>query len=397
VSSPTAPATRTVPLTVVAGLFIASLALRPQLLAIGPLLPFIRDDLGIPASVAGLITTIPVLCMGLFAPIGPRVAARLGPRLAFAACLALIAGFGLVRAFVPSVELLLLATFGVGVGIGIAGAVPSMVVSQRLPSHRAMGTGAYAGGIVAGSAIAAAIAVPLAIDGDWQRALAILSLASLGPLVAWLLLVRRDGHDRPVRARALRLPWGSPTAWLLVVVFGVQSLLFYGVVAWMPNALVERGWSPADTGILIGIFNAVGLVTTLGVPLIADRLGSRRSQLLVAAVAGTVAFLGINMVPELTVAWVVLLGLALGAIFPLVLTLPLDVADEPSQVGAVAALMLLGGYVLSSLGPFALGAVRDATGGFSASLWLLAALSVVFAASCVPLSAARLHRGVHRP
>lgn len=387
---------RTVPLTIVTGLFLASIALRPQLLAIGPLLPFIRDDLGIPASIAGLITTIPVLCMGIFAPIGPRVAARLGPRLAFASCLALIAGFGLLRASVPSVELLLLATFGIGVGIGIAGAVPSMVVSQHLPDHRALGTGAYAGGIVAGSAIGATIAVPLAIGGDWQRALAIVSLASLGPLVAWLLLVRRDGHDRPVETRALRLPWGSPTAWLLVVVFGVQSLLFYGVVAWMPNALVERGWSPADTGILIGLFNAVGLITTLGVPLIADRYGSRRSQLLIAAVAGTVAFIGINAVPDLTVAWVVLLGLALGAIFPLVLTLPLDVADEPSQVGAVAALMLFGGYVLSSLGPFVLGLIRDATGGFGASLWMLAALSVVFVACCLPLSASRLHRGVHR-
>ncbi len=395
-SGPATQAARTVPLTVVAGLFLASIALRPQLLAIGPLLPFIREDLGIPASVAGLITTIPVLCMGIFAPVGPRVAARLGPRLAFASCLALIGGFGLIRATVPSVELLLLATFGIGVGIGIAGAVPSMVVSQRMPSHRAMGTGAYAGGIVAGSAISAVIAVPLAIDGDWQRALAIVSLASFGPLVAWLLLVRRDGHDRPVEARAVRLPWGSRTAWLLVVVFGLQSLLFYGVVAWLPNALVERGWSPAETGILIGIFNAVGLITTLGVPLVADRLGSRRSQLLLAAVAGTVAFLGINLAPTLTVAWVVLLGLALGAIFPLVLTLPLDVADEPSQVGAVAAMMLFGGYILSSLGPFVLGAVRDASGGFGASLWLLAAMSVVFVACCLPLSGARLHRGVHQ-
>jgi MFS transporter, CP family, cyanate transporter len=388
--------TRAVPLAVVAGLFLASLALRPQLLAIGPLLPSIRDDLGLPASVAGLITTIPVLCMGVFAPIGPRVAARLGPRLAFAWCLGLIAGFGLVRALVPSVELLMLATFGIGVGIGIAGAVPSMVVSQHLPSHRAMGTGAYAGGIVAGSALAAAIAVPLAVDGDWQRSLLFLSLASFGPLLAWLLLVRADGHDRPVRARALRLPWGSPTAWLLVVVFGVQSVLFYGVVAWMPNALVERGWSAADTGILIGVFNGVGLITTLGVPLVADRLGSRRTQLLIASVLGTVALVGVNTMPELTIAWVVVLGLALGAIFPLVLTLPLDVADEPSQVGAVAALMFLGGYILSSLGPFVLGAARDITGDFAVSLWLLVGLGMVLALCCIPLSPARLRHGVHR-
>ncbi len=279
-----------------------------SLLAIGPLLPFIRDDLDLPASVAGLLTAIPVLCMGLFAPIGPRVAARLGPRLAFATCLAMIAGFGLVRAFVPSAGLLFLATLGVGLGIGIAGAVPSMVVSQHLPRHRAMGTGAYAGGIVAGSAVAASVAVPFATGGDWERSLAIISILSFGSLIAWLVLVRADGQQRPVRSRAMRLPWGNRTAWLLIVTFGLQSVIFYGIVAWLPNALVERGWSPAETGVLIGVFNGVGLVTTLGVPLFADRFGTRRGQLVAATVVGTAALIGINAAPDLMGAWVDPLG-----------------------------------------------------------------------------------------
>ena len=168
---------------VVAGLFLASLAMRPQILAIGPLLPLIRTDLGLPAGIAGLLTTIPVLCMGLFAPIGPQVAARLGTRVAFAGCLLLIIGFGLLRSVVPAVELLLAATLGIGVGIGTAGAIPSMVVSQRIATRPALGTGAYAGGIVAGSTLAAAFAVPLAVDGDWRRALAIISTLSLLSLV----------------------------------------------------------------------------------------------------------------------------------------------------------------------------------------------------------------------
>lgn len=383
-----------VSIAVVIGLFLGAVALRPQLLAIGPLLPEIRADLGLTASVAGLITTIPVLCMGVFAPIGPRVAARVGPRLALATSIGLIVAFGLVRAFAPGVELLLLSTFGIGVGVAIAGAVPSMVVSQHLPGHRAMGTGAYAGGIVTGSAIAAAVAVPLAGDHDWRRALALISVASLVPLVAWLALVRSDHRARPVHAQALRLPWGSATAWLLVLAFGLQSILFYGIVAWLPNALVEDGWTAGDTGLLMGVFNGLGLITTLGVPLLADRFGSRRDQLVAAALVATIALVGLNTMPELTVPWVIVLGLALGAIFPLVLTLPLDVADAPSQVGAVAALMLMGGYLLSSLGPFLLGAARDATGDFGASLWLLVGIAAVLVALCATLSPWRLRRGV---
>lgn len=386
-----------IPLGVVAGLFIASVALRPQLLAIGPLLPLIREDLALPASLAGLLTTIPVLCMGIFAPIGPRIAARLGPRTAFAVCLGLIVAFGLLRAAAPVFPLILVATLGLGIGVGIAGAIPSMVVSQRIPERPALGTGAYAGGIVAGSTIAAGVAVPLAAGGDWRLSLLILSTASLVSIGAWLLLVRGEGKIPRLDPTARRLPWRSGTGWLLVLLFGLQSLMYYGVVAWLPNAYVERGWSTAAAGSLIAVFNGVGFLTTIGVPLLADRLGSRRTQLLASSAVATVALVGIVVAPTLAYGWIAILGLALGAVFPLVLTLPLDVTDDTGQVGSVAALMLFGGYILSSLGPFILGAARDVTGDFGASLWLLVAIGVVLIGCCTLLSPDRLRRGIRRP
>jgi CP family cyanate transporter-like MFS transporter len=381
---------------VVAGLFLATLALRPQLLAIGPLLPLIRDDLGLSASAAGLLTTIPVLCMGLFAPIGPVVAARLGPRLAFGACLGLVVGFGLLRAVASAFGLVLVATFGLGVAIGIAGAIPSMVVSERLATRPALGTGAYAGGIVAGSTIAAAVAVPLAVDGDWRRAMLIISTVSIVSIAAWLLLVRGDGHARRVRATVPHLPWRHATAWLLVAAFGLQSMLFYGSIAWLPNVYVERGWSAAAAGSLVAIFNGVGLVTTLGFPLVADRLGTRGQQLVLSSSIWAVVMLAVVLIPDLAYLWVALLGLASGTVFTLVLTLPLDLTDDTSQVGSVAALMLLGGYILSALGPLGLGVARDITGDFGASLWLLVVVASALVACCLLLSPARLHHGIRR-
>ena len=380
------------PIRVVAGLFLASLALRPQILAIGPLLPLIRGDLALSAGVAGLLTTIPVLCMGVFAPIGPRVAANLGTRSAFAACLALIIGFGLVRSVALSVEPLLLATLGIGIGIGIAGAIPSMVVSQGIAQRPVLGTGAYAGGIVAGSTLAAAFAVPLAIDGDWRRALAIISITSILSLGAWLLLVRGERSLRVRDQPARRLPWRDPTAWLLILVFGLQSILFYGVVAWLPNIYVERGWTADAAGALVAVFNGVGLVTTIGLPIVADRLGARRPQLTVASIIAIGALAMLMVAPTFAFVWVAILGLALGAVFPLVLTLPLDVASDPAEVGSFAALMLLGGYILSATGPVALGAARDLTGDFGASLILLIGIAIVLVIACLPLSPARLRK-----
>lgn len=377
-------------------MFIASLAMRPQILAIGPLLPLIRSDLGLPAGIAGLLTTIPVLCMGIFAPVGPRLAARFGASTAFALCLSTVVIFGIIRSLAPSVPLLMLATFAIGIGIGSAGAIPSMIVAQRMPTRPALGTGAYAGGIVAGSTLASGFAVPLAGEADWRRALLVISLTSIACVVAWLVLVGADRRDRIAGAVARRLPWRDPTGWLLVVVFGLQSVLFYGVVAWLPNAFVERGWDETSAGALVAVFNGVGLVTTIGLPIVADRLGSRRSQLLASSVVAVAGFVAVIATPDLAFLWVAILGLALGAVFPLVLTLPLDVTDDPSRVGSVAALMLLGGYVLSSTGPVILGAARDITGDFGASLWLLVVFGVVLVASCLTLSPERLRRGIHR-
>jgi MFS transporter, CP family, cyanate transporter len=271
-----------------------------------------------------------------------------------------------------------------------------MIVARRLPTRPALGTGAYAGGIVAGSTLAAGLAVPIASDDDWRRALLIISIASIGSVVAWLVLVGTDGGRDTAARVARRLPWGDRTGWLLVLVFGLQSVLFYGIVSWLPNAFVERGWNTTDAGALIGVFNGVGLLTTIGVPLVADRLGARRPQLLFSSAVAVFALLGIIEAPELAFAWVAILGLSLGAVFPLVLTLPLDVADDPSRVGSVAALMLLGGYVLSSVGPVVLGAARDISGDFGASLWMLVAIAVALVVSCLPLSPDRLRRGVRR-
>ena len=141
-------------------LFLAALALRPQLVGIGPLLPLIQDDLDITHAVAGLLGTIPVLCMGLFAPPAPFVSGRIGPRLAVALSLALIGVFGVVRAIAPGAIGVILLTIPIGVGMGIAGAILPVTVKERFADRPGFATGVYTTGITIGSAVAAAARSP---------------------------------------------------------------------------------------------------------------------------------------------------------------------------------------------------------------------------------------------
>jgi len=381
-------------LALLAGLFLAALSLRPQLVGVGPLMPAIQDDLDVSHAVAGLLGTIPVLCMGLFAPPAPYLARRYGTRGAVAGCLAAIAAFGLLRAVVPGAAFVIALTFGVGLGMGLAQTLMPVAVKERFPHRPAFATGVYATGINGGSALSSALSVPVANAlGSWRWALGSFAVATALLALVWVVVTRREpAHVRP-EARPVRLPWRSRVAWHLVAIFAVMSCVFYGLNSWLPDAYVERGWSDASAGALVGVLNVAALSTTLLVPWLADRYGSRRAFLTLFALVYLGGSLGLTAAPGGAWLWAAFVGVAVGGLFPLVMTLPLDVADQPGEVGAVAAMMLGVGYTVSALAPVVLGALRDLSGTFDATLWLIVAFAGVLLALTVTLSGARLRAG----
>lgn len=341
----------------------------------------------------GLLGTIPVLCMGLFAPPAAWLLGRAGTRLAIAACLGLIAVFGVGRAVVPGAALLIALTFPVGIGMGLAGALLPVAVKERFADRAGFGTSGYVLGINGGAAIAAVVAVPIAhAAGGWRASLLAFSAVTAGLLVVWLVLTRGEAV-RPVAAERPPLPpLRSPIGWWLVLLFGTMSVTFYGLNAWLPDAYVEEGWSESSAGALVGVLNVLTVVPVVFVALLSDRLGSRRPYLVGASALFLVALIGFAAFPRAAWAWVVVGGLGIGSMFPLVMTLPLDAEDRPDRVGALVGMMLGFGYALSALAPLLLGAVRDATGSFDAVLWLIAASGAVFLVAVAPLTPARLRR-----
>ncbi len=377
-----------------AALFLSALALRPQLVGVGPLLPEIDEDLGVSHAVVGLLSTIPVLCMGLFAPPAAYLAGRLGTRWAIAACLAGIAGFGLLRAVAPGAPLVLALTFPIGMGMGLAGALIPVAVKERFAHRPAFASGVYTTGITGGAALSSGLAVPIAgALGGWRASLAVFSGVTLLLFIAWLALTPPARERPPISPP--RLPWGRRVVWVLVAVFALQSIVYYGLVSWMPDSFQERGWSAEAAGTLVGVMSIAGLPSGLMVPFLADRLGSRRQWLGLTAGMLFVATIGIATLPDAGWAWAILAGAGIGATFPLTLTLPLDVARDPADTGAVVGLMLGAGYTIAAAGPFLLGAARDLTGSFSASLWVLVVVAGGLLLSILPLSPARLRPLAH--
>jgi len=377
-------------LLLLAALLLAAVALRPPLVGVGPLVDDIQDDFGVSHAVVGLLGTITVLSMGLFAPLAGLAASRWSLRTAMAGCLLIIAVAGLGRSVAPGIVVLLALTLPIGIAMAIAGTLLPVAVKHRFAHRPAFATGIGVTGINIGAAVSSALAVPIAAAWEgWRGALAAFSLATLAICAGWLVLSRGAWGERSA-LQPPRLPVRRPVAWFLVLAFGLPSAVYYGLVAWIADVYIERGWSDASAGAVLAVMGVTAVPAGLVVPWLADRMGSRRGWMWFASACLALATFGFAALPGGAFAWASITGVALGTVFPISLTMCLDIAGGPAQAGAAAALMFLVGYPIAALGPLAAGAVRDLTGTFDASLWTLFGIAVLMAAVLAPLTPARL-------
>ena len=367
-------------ITAVALLAVAG-NLRTAITSVPPLIDAIAGDLGLSHAAAGALTTLPVLCMGVFAPLASSIAHRLGAVAAILAAMAcVVVGTG-SRWFGDDVATLYIATFVAGVGIAVAGSLLPRLVKTFFPPERVgLVTGLYMFAMMGAAALASAASAPLADRfGSWQASLASWALLALVGLLAWApFTLRANPHHTSGEEGRGRLPWRHPTAWLVAGYLALQSWSFYSAVTWLPPTYVELGWDRSAAGYLGAAFSGAQVISGLLGPLLSDRATDLRRLLLVSAGLGILGCLAIFTAPE-AAPWLsaVVLGLGQGAAFSLALVLLVRYALTPEASGRLTGMAFLFSYGLASVGPFAMGLVRDVTGGLSPVWLLLAAIGMV--------------------
>ncbi|MCH4563695.1 MFS transporter [Halomonas sp. EGI 63088] len=337
---------------------LVGLNLRPALSSLAPLLNRIQQDTGLSPFAIGALTTLPVLCLGLFAPLAPWLSKRLGAERTLAGALLLLAGGLLVRG-APSASLLFTGTLLVGAAIGVAGTLLPALVKRELPAGADLMTGVYTMALCLGGALGAGLSIPLANAlGGWHAGLASWSALAALALVAWLALMprRRVGMTLPAAAGSTRDLLGQPLAWQVMLLMGSQSSLAYIVFGWLPTLLVARGYGEAEAGWMMGASVMVQLVAALGAPWLA-RLGrdQRPALLLVLGCVATGLWLLLLGPAGWRWAGVVLLGLGQGGSFSLALTLIVLRTGNSRLAGKLSGLAQGGGYTLAALGPLGVG------------------------------------------
>lgn len=365
---------------VVLGVVAVSLSLRTLMTGLPPLLPRIREDLGLSSVELGVLTTLPVLCMGLLAPAAARLGLRIGVARSISIAMVAVAAGNLTRAFSDEVAALYLGTLCAGAGIALAGTLLPGLVKSFFPAGRAgLATGLQMFAMMGGAAVAAAVSVPLAdATGEWPLSLGFWGLVAVVGVLLWLPVdraVHRGGdHDQHPPDLGRRLPWRSTTAWLVAAFLAVQSWQFYSTLAWLSPTYIDHGWDAKEAGLLLSVFTGAQFVSGLVGPAITDRVGDWRIPLVGAGVFGFAGQLGVWAAPDAAPwLWAVLLGTAQGASFAIGMVLLVRYAVSAAAAARFTAMAFLVSYSVASLGPTTMGAVRDLSGGYE-TIWLVLAV-----------------------
>ncbi len=363
----------------IAAVVLVSINLRPGASSPGPVLEEVRQGLGMSAGVAGVMTGLPGLCFGLVGALAVGFARRVGMTAGIAIGLTAAAAGLLLRVTTGSVPVFLLLTVLALAGMAVGNVLVPAWIKAR--GHAVMLMTIYGTGLVLGGTLGSLATAPVTEARDsWQSGLGMWGLLVLlaVPLWAWLALrERRSPAEHSVSGAA---PTGrmahSPTAVALTVLFGVQSMHAYVQFGWLPQIYRDAGVSPSSAGALQALVSGVGVLGALAMPTVIARSKGLHAWMVLFGVMLALGYAGLLVAPA-TVPWLwaLMLGLA-GLAFPTAMALITARTRHPSVTAQLSGFVQPVGYALAAIGPFVVGLIHDATGGWSLVIVLLMLTSV---------------------
>lgn len=371
-------------------LFVAILALafvlRGPLTGVGPLLQNIQTQLQISSTLAGMLTTVPLLTFGLFSIFIPRLAARLGSeQMVFFALWILT--LGLVLRCGSGLFLLLTGTALLSCAIAVGNVLIPSMVKQYFPFKMGLVTALYALVMNMGGAAGSALSAPLAHSNlwGWRGALVIWVLPALVAMVIWWLPFKAANAvpKAAVRARQVKIHlWRNPLAWQVTLFMGFQSFLFYSTVSWLPQIVAKAGVSATEAGGWLGLMQLVMIPTNLLIPIYAARL---KQQHLIGSMCGVALILSVLLLMS---PWrscyfpaVLLLGLGISGAFCLSMMFFSLRSSSVTEGVLLSGMAQTCGYLFAAVGPVLMGALHDMLHSWFPALCLMFIAAVVITVS----------------
>lgn len=362
----------------VIGVVLLTLNLRSSITAVGPLIGTIRSETGLSSVLAGLITTLPLLAFGVFSPLAPGLGQRWGiERILLISLLGLTVGI-LLRS-IPLTGLLFTGTALLGLAIALSNVLLPALIKRDFPRQIGLMTSLYSMLISVSGAIADGVSIPLAQEAGfgWRGSLLFWALPAALTVFIWLPLLRPRSrpsivaHQTNINARRL---WRSPLAWQVTIFMGLQSLLFYVAIAWLPAILQSDGLSAASAGWMLALLQFAGVLASFLVPLLAGRMRSQRLLVTSTILVCLCACAGLlSATSSLVALWCILFGLAQGSFLSLALMFFILRTPDTRTAAELSGMAQAVGYLLAALGPLLFGWLHDFT-----HAWTVPLLGLIF-------------------
>lgn len=385
---PSKPITNTL---LIVGVLCIAINLRPALAGVGPLIEDIRKATGLSNSLLGLLTTLPLLAFGVVSTLTPLFTKRFGiGGTLFGAMILLTIGIG-IRS-IDWVPALYIGTLLLGIAIAFGNVLLPSLTKRNFSENSGFITSLYSSFMALGASLAAGFSVPLADDMElgWRGSLGIWAILALLAVFIWMPQLSRLKKSAPTRSftDAMKNLTSSRLAWQVALFMGLQSLTFYAILAWLPAILQSRGYDASFSGWMLALCQAMGILGSLVVPILAGKKRDQRGIVVFLIVTEVVGLVGL-ILPQLgTVAiWVSLIGFVLGGTFGLALlfiVLRSQNAESATELSGMAQSI---GYFVAATGPILFGSIFDFTGSWTYALMLL--LVIAFLKLMMGLGAAR--------
>ncbi|MGR6838238.1 MFS transporter [Aliivibrio wodanis] len=372
----------------IVGILLIASNLRGPITGIGPILDVISKDLGLTATQAGMITTVPLLAFAFFSPISSGLARKIG--LESSLMMALIAiTVGVLLRSAGTTPMLFLGTSIIGIGIAIGNVLLPSLLKRDFPKKVTTFTAIYVLMMGVGSTISSSAAMPMLNLADSLGITAIPNWAvSLGSVIIFPIIaiavwsLQLGNRTVPTKDTAQidshSYIWKTAAAWQVTAFLGLNSFIMYIFIAWLPTILVDSGYSEHQAGYLHGILQfSTAIPALILIPLMSKMKDKRVLSVLMSALA-FMGICGLLMMPEFTVVWIIMFGFSCGGGFILGLSFVGIRTHDAHQAAALSGMAQCMGYLLAAVGPICFGLLHEITGSWNVSLMMCLAACIAW-------------------
>lgn len=368
------------------GVILISINLRTSIASVGPLIPFIREDLGISNGEAGFLTTLSLITFAIFSLFAPSIGKKLGLGKAIFLGILLLA-IGVVIRVQGGITLLYLGTALTGIGIVTANVLMIPFFKARIPEKIGLMTALLSTGMSLFAAIASGISVPLAEGFGWGWRGALLSWVGLMvlALIAWIPQLTPAQTQNSSALVPGKNVWKSTLAWQVTGFMGAQSVMYFTMITWLPDLLIARGMTPINAGMALFYMQLISLIGTFFAPNLLLRL-KQQSGVIIGVGIGYLIGYGALFIHQdwVTFAALTIIGIGSGASLSIAYTLISMRSGEELTTAKLSGMVQSAGYVLAALGPLVFGIFLDLFDNWNLLIWFLLLMTLQFIVLGIP-------------